>query len=305
MAQRPIGGFLATALFCCAVSAQAQSLDLSSSTIVDLTHPFDAQHDLLADLAVRLRAQAAAQRPDQGRLLLCGLQLLLARARRHASRRAPPFRAGPLDQRRYSGRALRRPGRRHRLSAKAAENSDYRLTAGRHRRLRGRAWANPEGAIVLLRTGWSKRWGDRKAYLGDDTPGDASHLHFPGLRRGGGGAAGERAPCAADRPRHAPASIMVRRRISLCIASSRRRMSAGSRISPISTQLPPTGADRLRFADEDRGRHGRPRADHRRDAALSTREALVRERRSCQPERGPLYLRPLRQRAPPATAPIV
>jgi kynurenine formamidase len=32
---------------------------------------------------------------------------------------------------------------------------------------------------VLLRTGWSARWPDRKRYLGDDTPGDASNLHFP------------------------------------------------------------------------------------------------------------------------------
>jgi kynurenine formamidase len=36
-----------------------------------------------------------------------------------------------------------------------------------------------EGTIVLLRTGWSARWPDRKRYLGDDTPGDASRLHFP------------------------------------------------------------------------------------------------------------------------------
>jgi kynurenine formamidase len=37
----------------------------------------------------------------------------------------------------------------------------------------------PGGAIVLLRTGWSKRWPDRKRYMGDDTPGEASNLHFP------------------------------------------------------------------------------------------------------------------------------
>ena len=35
------------------------------------------------------------------------------------------------------------------------------------------------GTIVLLRTGWSDRWPDRRAYLGDDTPGDASRLRFP------------------------------------------------------------------------------------------------------------------------------
>lgn len=37
----------------------------------------------------------------------------------------------------------------------------------------------PTAAIVLLRTGWGERWPDRKTYLGDDTPGDASSLHFP------------------------------------------------------------------------------------------------------------------------------
>jgi kynurenine formamidase len=36
---------------------------------------------------------------------------------------------------------------------------------------------------VLLRTGWSARWPDRKRYLGDDTPGDASRLHFPSFGR--------------------------------------------------------------------------------------------------------------------------
>jgi kynurenine formamidase len=35
------------------------------------------------------------------------------------------------------------------------------------------------GSMVLLRTGWDARWPDRKRYLGDDTPGDASNLHFP------------------------------------------------------------------------------------------------------------------------------
>ena len=36
-----------------------------------------------------------------------------------------------------------------------------------------------QGTIVLLRTGWSRLWPDVKAYLGDDTPGDASRLRFP------------------------------------------------------------------------------------------------------------------------------
>lgn len=37
------------------------------------------------------------------------------------------------------------------------------------------------GTIVLVRTGWAKYWPDRGRYLGDDIPGDASNLHFPGI----------------------------------------------------------------------------------------------------------------------------
>jgi len=41
----------------------------------------------------------------------------------------------------------------------------------------------PAGAIVLLRTGWAARWGDRARYLGTEASGpDAvTSLHFPGL----------------------------------------------------------------------------------------------------------------------------
>ena len=48
------------------------------------------------------------------------------------------------------------------------------------------------GTIVLVRTGWGRFWPDRKRYLGDDTPGDASHLHFPGI-------SGEAARALVDR----------------------------------------------------------------------------------------------------------
>ena len=37
------------------------------------------------------------------------------------------------------------------------------------------------GAAVLFRTGWSDRWPDTLAYLGDDTAGSADNLHFPGI----------------------------------------------------------------------------------------------------------------------------
>jgi len=65
------------------------------------------------------------------------------------------------------------------VSAAAAEDPDYRLTPEDVERWEARHGPVPAGAIVLLRTGWSARWPDRRRYLGDDTPGDASKLRFP------------------------------------------------------------------------------------------------------------------------------
>ncbi len=65
------------------------------------------------------------------------------------------------------------------VSAQAEANADYLLTAEDVRAFEQAHGAITAGTIVLLRTGWSKRWPDRRGYLGDDTPGDASNLHFP------------------------------------------------------------------------------------------------------------------------------
>ncbi|MEP6995745.1 MAG: cyclase family protein [Acidobacteriota bacterium] len=61
----------------------------------------------------------------------------------------------------------------------AAADPDYRLKPSDVSDWEKRHGPIAPGTIVLLRTGWGSRWPDRKAYLGDDTPGDASKLHFP------------------------------------------------------------------------------------------------------------------------------
>ncbi|MDQ3697952.1 MAG: cyclase family protein [Gemmatimonadota bacterium] len=65
------------------------------------------------------------------------------------------------------------------VSAQAAADRDYRLTRQDVLAFERRHGRIARGTIVLLRTGWSRFWPERKAYLGDDTPGDASKLHFP------------------------------------------------------------------------------------------------------------------------------
>ena len=65
------------------------------------------------------------------------------------------------------------------VAKQAAADPDHRLTVEdviAWERLYG---AIPKGVVVLLRTGWSSRWPDRKAYFGNDTPGRTDHLHFP------------------------------------------------------------------------------------------------------------------------------
>jgi kynurenine formamidase len=65
------------------------------------------------------------------------------------------------------------------VAEKAAADPDYTLKRDDVAAWEARHGQVPKGAIVLLRTGWSSRWPDKRAYLGDDTPGDASNLHFP------------------------------------------------------------------------------------------------------------------------------
>ncbi len=65
------------------------------------------------------------------------------------------------------------------IADRAAANADARLTADDIRAWEGRHGAIAAGTIVLLRTGWGKRWPIRKSYFGDDTPGATDNLHFP------------------------------------------------------------------------------------------------------------------------------
>ena len=69
------------------------------------------------------------------------------------------------------------------VSARSERDADYRLTAADVRAWEKRHGAILPGTIVLLRTGWGKRWPDRRRYFGDDTPGVASNLHFPSYGR--------------------------------------------------------------------------------------------------------------------------
>lgn len=67
------------------------------------------------------------------------------------------------------------------VSAQAAADPDYRASADDIRNWEAAHGVIPSGTAVLFRTGWATRWPDALAYLGDDEPGNAGNLHFPGL----------------------------------------------------------------------------------------------------------------------------
>jgi len=67
------------------------------------------------------------------------------------------------------------------VAAKAARDADALLTRADVEAAERASGRIPDEAVVLVRTGWSARWPDKKRYLGTDAPGDTAHLHFPGV----------------------------------------------------------------------------------------------------------------------------
>jgi kynurenine formamidase len=160
-------------------SAGAQAIDLARVRVVDLTHPLNAKtlYWPTSPSAFRLEqlffgmtpggffySANAFSAPEHG-----GTHI---DAPIHFARSGVTVDRIPLER-------LVAPAIVIDIAAKADRDADYRLTVEDVRDFEQRHGRIPAGSIVFLRTGWSRRWSDRKAYFGDDTPGDASKLHFP------------------------------------------------------------------------------------------------------------------------------
>jgi len=64
------------------------------------------------------------------------------------------------------------------VRAESGKDADYQLTFARIEDWEKRHGRIPEGAIVLLRTGWTSRWPDVRKYRNQDAQGT---MHFPGF----------------------------------------------------------------------------------------------------------------------------
>ena len=179
--QLNIGGLFLGALLCTGLFAPAlgQSVDLASARIIDLSHSFDANtiywptspsgfelkqlHKGLTKGGFFYFANTFCSPEHGGTHLDAPMHFAEGR-----------WTSSDIPPERFVG-----PGVVIDITEKVASNPDYTLMPADITAWESSHGRIPDGAIVLLRTGWSSRWPDRKAYLGDDTPGDASNLHFP------------------------------------------------------------------------------------------------------------------------------
>jgi kynurenine formamidase len=175
----PLRTLLLAALLATPAPGRGQALDLGAHRLVDLTHLFDERTLYWPTATTSFRLERLAYGPTAGGYFYAANALCTPE--HGGTHLDAPIHFGegrrtadqiPLEQ-------LIAPAVVIDVSAQAARDPDYRLTPQDVLAFEARHGRIAPGTIVLLRTGWSRFWPDRRAYLGDDTPGDASRLRFP------------------------------------------------------------------------------------------------------------------------------
>ncbi|MEO6214205.1 MAG: cyclase family protein [Vicinamibacterales bacterium] len=162
-----------------ATFAGSQSLDLSGHAIVDLSHAFGPSTLFWPTSPTKFELQKLAFGKTEGGYFYAANTLSTPEhGGTHLDAPIHFFEAGrtteqiPLEQ-------LIAPAVVIDVTGRAAADRDYRATRDDVLQFEKAHGSITRGTIVLLRTGWSRYWPNAKAYLGDDTPGDASKLSFP------------------------------------------------------------------------------------------------------------------------------
>ena len=174
---RVLLGRIALALL---LSAPAAALDLSGARLLDPTHPFDSR-TIYWPTARRFTLEPVAHGMTEGGYWYAANNFCAAEhggthldAPIHFARDRWTADEVPLD--RLVGAAVVVD-----ITAKAARDPDALLTLDDLHAFERRAGRTPDGAIVLVRSGWDRYWDDPARYLGTVVPGDTAHLHFPGV----------------------------------------------------------------------------------------------------------------------------
>lgn len=162
-----------------ATSLRAQALDLNQFDLVDLTHTFDASTLYWPNAPGGFDWKSLfAGKTEAGYYYSAGSFCAPEHGGTHLD--APVhFASGQLAADAIPLSSLIASAVVLDVTAKAASDVDYRLTVADVEAFEKEHGAIPAGSIVLLRTGWSSRWPNRKAVFGDDKPGETKNLHFP------------------------------------------------------------------------------------------------------------------------------
>jgi len=172
---------LLTAALAIACRPAAPPLDLSTFELVDLSHAYGANTLYWPTSPSAFKLDTLAYGPTPGGFFYSAFAFSMPEhggthldAPVHFHESGLTAERIPLD--RLIARAVVID-----VSAQAGRDPDYRLSVADVEAFEAEHGAITEGTMVLLKTGWSAHWGNRKAYFGDDTPNDASRLHFPGF----------------------------------------------------------------------------------------------------------------------------
>ncbi|MGQ0646556.1 MAG: cyclase family protein [Gemmatimonadaceae bacterium] len=162
-----------------AEDVRAQTIDLSRYRVVDLTHPFNAKTLYWPTATTGFKLEQLAFGATPGGWFYSSYAYAAPEhggthldAPIHFAKNGVAADRIPVEQ--FIGPAVVID-----VSAQTGRDADYRLARNDVLAWEARNGPIPRGAIVVLRTGWGTKWPDAKAYFGDDTPGDASRLHFP------------------------------------------------------------------------------------------------------------------------------
>jgi len=162
-----------------AALTRGQALDISKQTIVDLSHAYGPSTVFWPTSPIKFTLEKVADGKTEGGYYYAANTFCAPEhggthldAPRHFNESGQAAEQIPLEK-------LIGPAVVIDISAKAAANRDYLATREDVLAFEKANGQIAPGTIVLLRTGWSRFWPNAKAYLGDDTPGDASKLSFP------------------------------------------------------------------------------------------------------------------------------
>jgi kynurenine formamidase len=170
-------------LFCLAGAAAAhEPAPTALGPAVDLTHPFDERAIYWPTEEGFVLERGSAGRTAAGYWYEAHRMRLAEHGGTHLD--APVhFHEGGSSAERVPLERLIAPAVVVDVSAACAANADYAVGVADLERFEAAHGRIPDGAALLLRTGFSARWPDRAEYLGTAERGVAAvaKLHFPGL----------------------------------------------------------------------------------------------------------------------------